>query len=139
MSLYISMNFPGSELTKSPIDDAITFLASHIAIEKRNGRLPQEPSLDITFMLSGKHEKPDFSGMRMGGYTADNKTLYFETAVPEHITHSEKAPFYVAMVLEDMIDNAEMFFNGTDVSFNGEHWRQALHTFIAPEKDNNRH
>ena len=139
MSLYISMNTPGNELSKSPIDDAITFLASHIAIEKRHGRLPEEPTLDMTFMLAGKYEKPGFSGMRMGGYTSDNKTLYFETAVPEHITQSEQAPYYVAMVLEDMIDNAELFFTGTGIQFNAEHWRHALQRFIAPEKNNTQH
>lgn len=139
MSLYISMNTPGNELSKSAIDDAITFLASHIAIEKRHGRLPEAPTLDITFMLPGKHDKPVFSGMRMGGYTQDNKTLYFETAVPEHITQSEQAPYYVAMVLEDVIENAELFFTGSGVKFNADHWRTALQKFIGPEKSNSRH
>lgn len=133
MSLYISMTMPGNELSKTPIDDAITFLASHIAIEKRQGRLPDSPSLDITFMLPSKYEKPNFNGMRMGGYTHDNNTLYFETAVPEHITRSEKAPYYVAMVLEDMIDNADIFFTGTKVEFNADHWRSILRTIVAPE------
>lgn len=135
MSLYISMNIPGNELSKSPIDDAITFLASHIAIEKRHGRLPEEPTLDITFMLPGKYEKPAFSGMRMGGYTDDNKTLFFETAVPEHITLSEQAPYYVATVLEDVIENADLFFTGTGVNFNIDHWRTALQHFIRSEKE----
>ena len=139
MSLFISMTTPGNELSNSAIDNAITFVASHIAIEKRQGRLPAEPTLDITFMLPGKHEKPDFSGMRMGGYTDDNKTLYFETAVPEHITQSEKAPFYVAMVLEDMIDNADIFFASSGIDFNADHWRQALQQFISTEKNALRH
>ena len=139
MTLHISMNTPNNELSKSPIDDAITFVASHIAIEKRHGRLPDEPTLDLTFMLPGTHEKPTFSGMRMGGYTQKDKTLYFETAVPEHITRSEKAPYYVAMVLEDMIDNADLFFSDTGVSFNANHWRSALQKFISPEKSNTQH
>ena len=133
MGLYISMNMPGHELSKSPIDDAVTFLASQIAIEKRNGNIPEEPSLDITFMLPGKYEKPTFKGMRMGGYTKGNKTLYFETAVPEHITLSEKASNYIASVLEDMIGNAEIFFTGSGVNFDADLWRTALQRLTRAE------
>lgn len=139
MSIHISMNMPGTELTHSAIDEAITFMASHIAIEKRHGHLPEGPTLDITFMLPGKHEKPEFNGMRMGGYTPESRTLYFETAVPENMTQSEKAPYYVARVLEDVIDNADVFFAGTDVPFNVDHWRIALHKLIAPEKTGTKH
>jgi len=139
MTLHISMTSPGNELSKSSIDNAITFLASHIAIEKRQGHLPEGPILDITFMLPSQYEKPDFEGMRMGGYTDENRTLYFETAVPETITQSERAPFYLAMVLEDVIDNASEFFIGSEVSFNAEHWRTALQKLISPEKTNTRH
>jgi hypothetical protein len=139
MAIHISMHLPGTELTHSAIDEAITFMATHIAIEKRHGRLPEGPTLDITFMLPGKHEKPDFNGMRMGGYTPENQTLYFETAVPESMAQSEKAPYYVAMILEDVIDNAGAFFAETDVPFNLEHWRTALQKLIAPEKTQTRH
>jgi len=139
MTLHISMTNPGNELSESPIDNAITFLASHIAIEKRQGHLPESPTLDITFMLPSQYETPDFNGMRMGGYTNENKTLYFETAVPATITQSEKAPYYVAMVLEDIINNADEFFTGSDINFNAEHWRTALQKLISSEKSNIQH
>ena len=139
MSLYISMTRPGQELSDSPIDKAITFLATHIAIEKRQGRLPDGPILDVTFMLPYQDDKPDFQGMRMGGYNNENKTLFFETAIPEAITHSEKASFYLAMVLEDVIDNADEYFAGSEVEFNAEHWRSALGILISPEKSNIQH
>lgn len=139
MTIHISMTTPGSELSKSPIDDAITFLASHIAIEKRKGNLPTAPTLDITFMLPSEHEKPGFRGMRMGGYTEENNTLYFETAVPEGITQSEKAPYYVAMVLEDVIDNADVFFKDNNLDFNISHWREALEKLTTPESSKIHH
>jgi hypothetical protein len=132
MSLYISMNFPGKALSNSPIDTAVTALASKIALENRNGCLPETPVLDLTFMLPGKDEKPDFSGMRMGGYTRDNRTLYFETAVPEHIPHSNHAPDYVARVLDDVLVNAEIYFSETGIEFNAALWRSALDKFIKP-------
>ena len=53
MSLYISINTPSSALSNSSIDGAITFMAAHAAIEKRQGRLPGGPSLDVTFLLPG--------------------------------------------------------------------------------------
>jgi hypothetical protein len=133
------MQVPSAELSESTIYDAITFLASHIAIEKQNGRLPQEPTLDITFMLPGKHEKPSFDGMRMGGYTHDKKTLYFETAVPEHITRSEKAHYYVTVVLQDMIDSADIFFTESDVKFNASFWHSALHKITNLKQRNTQH
>jgi hypothetical protein len=126
MSLHISITRPSAELDQSPIDKAITSLAAHAAAEKRSARLPKGPELDITFMLPGKYEVPPFHGMRMGGYSQENQTLFFETAVPEHITHSEEAPRYVAVVLQDVIDNAQAFFQEHGIRFEADHWRRAL-------------
>ncbi|MGD8999680.1 MAG: hypothetical protein PVF75_04635, partial [Granulosicoccaceae bacterium] len=115
------------DLDKSPIDQAIVFMATHIAIEKRSGRLPQSgPALDVTFMLSGKNDKPPFSGMRMGGYTDENNTLFFEAAVPETMTHSTHAPEYVATVLQDVVDNAIEFFTENEIKFDSEYWKRAI-------------
>ena len=71
MSLFISVATPSSDLSASPITDAITTLASKVASEKKQGNFPHGPSLDVTFMLPGQEEKPDFAGMRMGGYTTE--------------------------------------------------------------------
>lgn len=135
MSINVSTRLPDSALSHSAIDEAITVLTTNIASEKSHGTMPDGPTLDITFMLAGKHEKPVFSGMRMGGYTQQEKTLYFETAVPKHITRSEIAPYYVAKVLEDVIDNANVFFSDIDVgiNFDADHWRRTIQKFINPE------
>jgi hypothetical protein len=125
-SLYISMKTPTRDLEKSPIDRAITTLAACAATEGRSGGLPDGPTLDLTFMLSSKDDRPPFDGMRMGGYTADNQTLFFEASVPEAMGHSEQAPQYVAAVLQDMIDNAADFFQEQQVSFDASQWQQAL-------------
>ena len=126
MSLYISVNTPGKELEKSPIDTAITVLAANAAIEKRNGRLPKGPALDITFMLPNKTEVPPFEGMFMGGYTSENQTLYFESAVPEHIINSKNASRYVVVALQDVVDNASDFFDSYNVPFDKDHWYRAI-------------
>ena len=126
MSLYISTKTPSPDLDKSPIDEAITSLATHIAVEKRHGHFPAGPALDITFMLSTDDDAPPFNGMRMGGYTDENQTLYFEAAVPVQMGQSAAAPYYVASVLQDAIDNARDFFDATEVAFDGDHWVRAI-------------
>jgi hypothetical protein len=131
MSLYISIKTPSQNLSHSPINDAITFVAAHAAIEKRQGRLPSGPALDITFLFSGKNEQPDFSGMRMGGYSQENQTLFFESAVPDHISHSEQAPRYVSLVLQDVIENASEYFKENNIAFDADQWRRAILSLIA--------
>jgi hypothetical protein len=130
MTLYISIKTPSQELSNSAVNDAITFFAAHAAVAKRQGRLPGGPSLDITFLFSGKNEQPDFSGMRMGGYNQDSQTLFFESAVPEHISHSEQAPRYVSLVLQDAIENASEFFKENNIDFNGDQWLRAIKPLI---------
>ena len=126
MSLYININTPSKTLEKSPIDTAITVLAANAAIEKRSGRFPEGPALDITFMLPDKSEFPPFKGMRMGGYTNENQTLYFESAVPEHVVNSKSASRYVVVALQDAIDNAGDFFESYNIDFNKDHWYRAI-------------
>ncbi|WP_455211091.1 hypothetical protein [Kaarinaea lacus] len=126
MSLFISINSPSKELEKCPIDEAITILAANAAIEKRNGHLPKGPALDITFMLPNNNDIPPFNGMRMGGYTTENKTLYFESAVPEHIVRSKHAPRYVAIALQDVVDNASDFFKSHNIAFDEVQWHRAI-------------
>ena len=125
-SLRISMNTPDRDLDKSPIDRAITALAACAATEQRSGGLPDGPILDLTFMLSSKHDRPPFEGMRMGGYSAEHRTLFFEAAVPEAMGFSDKAPHYVAAVLQDVIDNAAEYFRELNVEFDAARWRRAL-------------
>lgn len=128
MSLFISVNTASSELRESPINDAITFVAAHAAIEKRKGLMPEGPSLDVTFLLPGQLDKPDFSGMRMGGYTAETDTLFFETSVPENILKSDTAPRYVALVMQDMVSNAAEFFAENNIRFDSQRWNKIMHS-----------
>jgi hypothetical protein len=131
-NLCISMKVPSRDLDKSPIDRAVTTLAAGIAAEQRNGSLPAAgPALDLTFLLSTKDDKPPFDGMRMGGYTPESQTLYFEAAVPEAMGHSDQAPEYVAAILQDMIDNAAMFFEEQNVTFDAQQWLLALTPVFA--------
>lgn len=123
MSLYISITTASSTLSDSPINNAITALATRLAGKKVQGDTPCGPVLDMTFMLPGRDEQPEFSGMRMGGYTSEGDTLYFETAVPSHIVYSQQAGEYVAMVMEDMVANAQAFFYENDVDFDVIQWQ----------------
>jgi hypothetical protein len=126
MSLYISINTASAQLGNSPINDAITFVAAQAAVEKQQGRIPGGPSLDVTFLLPGQLEKPGFVGMRMGGYTLESETLFFETAVPTHILTSDKAPQYVAVVMQDVVAHANEFFRENDIEFDDARWLEIV-------------
>lgn len=133
MSLYISVNTPSAEFAKSPIDEAITYYAASIAMEKRIGTFPQGPKLDITFSLSSYQEAPPFNGMRMGPYDDQNQTLYFETAIPPQMTQSEVAPRYVEAILQDVINNAHDYFSELGVSFDIYQWQEAIGRISQPD------
>jgi hypothetical protein len=139
MSLYISVNTPTKDYYQSPIDNAITFFAASIAMEKRVGSFPEGPKLDITFSLTTKQDAPDYNGMRMGPYDDRNKTLYFETVVPPHMTQSRVAPQYVQAVLEDVIDNAQDYFSDLGVKFDFNQWQEVITKLSHTESTNNMH
>lgn len=126
MGLFISINTASAQLGQSPIDEAITFVATHAAIERRQGQIPEGPSLDVTFLLPGEQDKPDFAGMRMGGYTQESDTLFFETSVPEHILKSDNAPRYVAMVMQDVVSHASEYFTENNIRFDRLRWQQVM-------------
>ncbi len=126
MGLYISVTTASSTTTDSAINEAIIHLAAAVANKTKQGLIPDGPSLDVTFMLPGQLEKPDFTGMRMGGYTTQGDTLFFEKAVPEHILQSTQAPRYVAMVMQDVVVEAESFFREHDMAFDAARWQEVM-------------
>lgn len=136
MRLFVSIHTPDQAMAKSPIDEAITFVATHAAVENRQGHFPSGPALDITFMLSSKDDAPPFTGLRMGGYNREGGTLFFEAAVPDQMTQSDEAPRYVALVMHDMVDNAKLFFDEEQVAFDVDSWRRVVDglTRVEPAK-----
>lgn len=126
MPLTISIATASAELKESAIARAITALAMQLAAARQAGLPPSQPSLDVTFLLPGRDDKPSFTGMRMGGYTDDQQTLYFERAVEERMLHSPQSADYLALVLQDVIDNADDFFRDSPYNFDSTHWRELL-------------
>lgn len=126
MSLFISTATASSELQDTPIQEAIKSFAMNLAQKKRQGHFPDGPSLDVTFMLPGQKVKPDFMGMRMGGYTKNSGTLYFEREVPEYIIHSDQAGYFVSVVMQDVVEYASEFFQEHEISFDDHQWQHAL-------------
>lgn len=124
MSLRINVTTGSQGLADSPITQAITSLAATLAKAQQRGGVPASPSLEVTFMLPGKQDKPDFSGMRMGGYSDEEDILYFETSVPDHILHSMESMKYVTTVVEDVVENANLFFAEAGKPFDYREWQQ---------------
>lgn len=126
MSLYISSTMASSELKESAINKAIAELAASVALAKQQGSVPAGPSLDVTFMLPGRFDKPDFTGMRMGGYSEEEGTLFFERSVPEYILHSDMAKQYVGIVMQDVVEHASDFFQAGGIEFDTAAWQQLV-------------
>ncbi len=126
MGLSISIKSPTREGLDSEMSKAITTMAAALSQQERQGKLPQGPSLDITFMLTNGIDNPGFTGMRMGGYTEEENTLYFERVVPEHLLDSQKAGEFVHLVLEDAFDNATDYFADRGRLFNLTGWQSML-------------
>lgn len=131
MSLYISTATASSEIKESSINQAITMLAATMAIKTRHGMIPDGPSLDVTFMLPGKYDKPNFTGMRMGNYNEKGNTLFFERSVPDHIVHSAKANEYVTIVMQDVINQANEFFKEESIAFDIQKWEELIDSLVS--------
>lgn len=130
MTLHISIALPSRDLEKCPMERAVTRIAERIAIEKRYRRVPDGRALDVSFLLSSENDAPPFTGMRMGGYSAENDTLFFQAAVPPTLSRSAKASLYVSLVLQDVIDNAAEFFGEHGVTFDAMQWRKFFDSVI---------
>lgn len=131
MSLFISISSASSDIKDSPITEAITRLAAAVAKARASHQIPSGPSLDVTFLLPGKFEKPNFSGMRMGGYSDSDNILFFEKAVPDHIIFSPQADEFLSLVMQDVVSNAHAFFNSSERDFDLPGW-ELLAREISP-------
>ena len=133
MSLSINVTSPSSAALESKMNSAITSMAVRIAQKGQRGEVPGGPSLELTFMLPGEYDKPSFSGMRMGGYTAQDNVLYFEKPVPEALLNSPRASDFVALVLADVISNAADYFDNNPLNFNRDGWNRLLEQLGIPQ------
>jgi hypothetical protein len=124
-SIFISVN-KSDTLEKSPIDKAVTRVAVALARQRQQGAIPSGPGLEITFLLASPDLQPDFEGMRMGGYSADDPVLRFHAAIPEHLAHSPTALRYVLAVLEDVLSNAQDYFVERGIPFDYPGWRRVF-------------
>ena len=86
-------------------------------------------------MLSTKDDAPDFTGMRMGNYNREGDTLFFEAVVPERMTQSEEAPRYVALVMQDMVENAKLYFDEKRIDFDQENWLRIIENLTGIETE----
>lgn len=126
MSFYLNTVTASRELEGSAIDKAIMAMAMRVAKIRNSLEKQNTATIDLTLMLPGKTEKPEFQGMRMTGFSSDDGVLYIESAVPESMLHSENAARYVSAVLQDAFENAKEFFSEQGVSFSDEPWHDLL-------------
>jgi hypothetical protein len=131
-SIFISIN-KSDTLEKSPIDKAIVRVAA--ALARQRSRLPPGPGLEVAFSAASTDWQPDFRGMRMGGYRADDPVLRFEVAVPAHLAHSPLAARYVQAALEDALGHAQGHFEELGIDFDHAGWQRVLDVAGQVEAD----
>ena len=56
--------------------------------------------------------------------------------MPEKMTQSEQAPQYVALVMQDMVENAKLYFDEMHIEFDLDHWKRVIDnlTEVEPAK-----
>ena len=124
MRIYLSTVCGSRDLDGSPIDKAISAMAVRLTQTRKALKNNAGVSIDLTLMLPGKTQKPDFEGMRMTNYSSADGVLYIESAVPEQMLHSEHAEQYVSALVQDAVDNAVEFFSEQGVEFVSEEWQR---------------
>ena len=117
MSLYINTVTGSRDLEGCAIDKAVMQIAARLFEARKSMQFNEQGRLELTLVLPGKDIKPDFSGMRMTGFSRDEGTLYIESAVPEAMLHSEHAERYVSALVQDAVENAGAFFDEVGVGF----------------------
>ncbi len=123
MSIYLSSVIGSRELEGSEIYKAITSLA--IKLNKIRNTLKDRGgvSIDLTVILPGNTHKPDFEGMRMTSFSANDGVLHIESVVPEKMLHSQQAAPYMSALLQDVVENADDFFNEQGLEFASDQWQ----------------
>ena len=95
--------------------------------------LPPGPGLEVAFLPASADWQPDFTGMRMGGYRADDPVLRFQVAIPAQFAHSPLALGYVLAALEDVLGNAGDYFQDQRIAFDLAGWERVLSAARADE------
>lgn len=131
MSLYIGAFYPDRQLDESLFSQSLVKVAANLAEHRKHSLQVSPPYLDIQFMMPGKQEKPDFTGMRMYEYDSDSSTLRIESAVPERIVNSMHTEEYVLAVMQDAVDNAAAFFESESLGFKTDAYHELINMMIA--------
>lgn len=97
--ISIGIRLKGPELSKSPIDQALT-AALNAAIEARGEfRVGDEPSVNVVFLVPGSLGKPEFDYLREGKFSAKDKLLLVEAPVPMKVMSSESITSFIVDAL----------------------------------------
>lgn len=136
MPINISAYFPDMLLKESTFSDALTHIAIRLADLNNSlddNKLDESwPEIDLRFMLTGEHDRPEFSGMRIRNYDPEEKAIVIEAAVPEHINQSSLAWEYIMAAVQDATENASDFFSEVNQDFDVSWYMDQLKQFKKP-------
>lgn len=93
--ISIGIHLKGPELSKSPIDQALT-AALNAAIDARGEfRVGDEPSVNVVFLVPGSLGVADFDFLREGKFSAKDKLLLVEAPVPQRAMNAESIRSFI--------------------------------------------
>ena len=125
MPLSISALYPDIELKECEFVQQLTNIAMQIKrIEALN--TISTPTLEVKFMLSGLKDSPEFKGMRLRSFEAEDSHLTIEAAIPLHINNSSQAFNYIVAALQDASENAGVFFAENNIGFEQSSYMEAI-------------
>ena len=81
----------GPELRESNISDALRIAAKTLIRVRGDLELGSVPSVNVVFYVPGSQGQPDWDGLRDGRYSAKDKLLMVQVAVPEEMVSSNSA------------------------------------------------
>lgn len=117
MAISISEVYPEAELKESAFSAGLTRIAMNL-VKFHSGAAQQSlPEIEITFMLTGSHSAPDFTGMRIRRYSPSEQIVQIESAVPKAMINSADASEYIIAVLMDGVENAAELLAEIKVAF----------------------
>ena len=93
--ISIGIHLKGPELSKSPIDQALT-AALNVAIDARGEfRVGEEPAVNVVFLVPGSLGSADFDYLREGKFSAKDKLLLVEVPIPQKAMNSESITAFI--------------------------------------------
>jgi hypothetical protein len=115
--ILVGIVFQGPELKHSRMDSALT--AAMKAAQQLRGdfQVGDCPAVNVVFYVPGSVDRPDWKGLRDAKYSAPQKLVMVQIAVPDHVVTSPNVSEYIVESLHGANAVAFEFFRQRNIEF----------------------